>query len=188
MKKVELLFSEIIQAPGQQFVLILAEKNGSRRLPIVIGFNEAQAILMEVNNIPRSRPLTHDLFVNTLSAFGIIITEVVITKLEDSIFFSELICEQSITKTELNIDSRTSDAIALALRFKANIYASEDVMDKASFSLDFLENPEQKLDPKEKITKRIEDLKKQLSEAIKNEDYEKAAQIKKEIENLQKKL
>lgn len=186
MKKIELTFSALVPAMSQQYVLILQEVDGSHRLPIVIGLNEAQAIAIEVNDIERLRPLTHDLFVNTLSAFGIDLVEVILTKIDDGVFFSELVCEQISTGTRLHIDSRTSDAIALALRFKCKIFAFEDVILKASFTLEEIEN-NKSLTDQNKISKKIVELEKKLDQAIKDENFELAAQLKKEIQALKNK-
>lgn len=186
MKKIELIFSALVPAMSQQYVLLLQEKDGTRRLPIVIGLNEAQAIAIEINQIPRIRPLTHDLFVNTLTAFGIDVIEIHITRIEDGVFYSELICEQMANGTRIRIDSRTSDAIALALRFKCLIFADEDVVKKASFTLEEIEKDDTNISEKDKIIKKIEDLEKRLDEAVKEENFELAAQLKKEIDRLKK--
>lgn len=189
MNKIELKAAILAPAAGPQYVIIMQEVNGNRRLPIVIGIAEAQAIAIELENISSSRPLTHDLFVNTLSAFGIDLIEIFITKIDqDGIFHSELVCEQSGTGTKIRIDSRTSDAIALALRFKCKIFITEEILEAASFKV---EDFKKKSTPKtinEKIISKINKLKQKLNDAISTENYELAAKIKKEIKELEEKL
>jgi bifunctional DNase/RNase len=189
MEKVELVISALAPARETEYILIMREVNGFRRLPIVIGMNEAQAIAVEVEGITRPRPWTHDLFVNSLSAFGIFLNEVIISKVdEERIFYSTLVLEQASTGTKIKIDSRTSDAIALAIRFKTKIFASEQVMSKSAISLSSFEN-EMKNKSKNDVTKkRIEMFEKQLDLAIENEKYEEASKLRDEINYLKSQL
>ncbi len=182
MKK-ELRISAIVQTNGPHYVLLMQEVDGIRRLPIVIGANEAQSIIMVLENYQLERPLTHDLFVNTLSAFGIEISEIVIVKVQDNIFYSELICEQVSTGTRIRIDSRTSDAIALAIRYKCKIYAEEHVLKDAAIAVDF-----GKVKTKEDLNQRIKDLETQLEIAVKEENYEEASLLRDEIKKLKDEL
>jgi len=121
MNKVRLNIESLVYSQTQSgaYVLVLIEENGSRKLPIVIGSAEAQAIAIALEGMNPPRPLTHDLFVNFASAFNINLDEVLITKLEEGIFYSELICDSLANRVK--IDSRTSDAVALAIRFKCPI-------------------------------------------------------------------
>jgi bifunctional DNase/RNase len=153
----------------------------------VIGGFEAQAIAVAMENMIPNRPLTHDLFKNTLSAFNISIKEILINNLMDGIFYAKLICVKD--NKEYSIDSRTSDAIAMAVRFKAPIYTYEFIMEAAGVVLD---DPEVKIKPTEKERNRparpasIEQLSDQalenlLQKALEKEDYEKAAEIRDEM-------
>jgi bifunctional DNase/RNase len=166
---------------------VLGEENGQRRLPIVIGGFEAQAIAVAMENMIPNRPLTHDLFKNTLSAFNINVKEILINNLMDGIFYAKLICVKD--NKEYSIDSRTSDAIAMAVRFKAPIYTYEFIMEAAGVVLD---DPEVKIKSSEKEKssgskgKSIEQLSDKaldnlLQKALEREDYEKAAEIRDEI-------
>jgi bifunctional DNase/RNase len=166
---------------------VLGEENGQRRLPIVIGGFEAQAIAVAMENMIPNRPLTHDLFKNTLSAFNINVKEILINNLMDGIFYAKLICIKD--EKEYSIDSRTSDAIAMAVRFKAPIYTYEFIMEAAGVVLD---DPEVKIKtsekekPKQTRSKPIEQLSDKaldnlLQKALEREDYEKAAEIRDEM-------
>jgi bifunctional DNase/RNase len=182
------------QTQSGAYALVLAEEDGERRIPIIIGGVEAQSIAIKLEGLEPPRPLTHDLFLNYSKAFGIEILEVVIYKLEEGIFYSELICKR---KSEtLHIDSRTSDAVALALRFNCPIFTYDEIIEKAGIVLDFdPEDDQQKsttTPPKSKTTsaeytsKSTEELEKLLNEAISKEDYEKASQIRDEIKSREK--
>jgi len=185
MNKVELEVVALAPATGPQYVIVMQEVGGLRRLPIVIGLPEAQAIAMEIERVTRPRPMTHDLFVNTLSAFGIDLNEILITKIDqDGVFHSELVCEQAGTHTKIRIDSRTSDAIALALRFKCKIYAFEEILQAASFSVEDLDKNKSEKKTEQKLEQKIAILENKLEQAIKNENYELAAQIKKDLSDL----
>ncbi|MGB5031002.1 MAG: bifunctional nuclease family protein [Saprospiraceae bacterium] len=187
MKKVELeiiaLSHSVTQT--QNYAVVLGELNGNRRLPIVIGGFEAQAIAVVLERMNPNRPLTHDLFKNAMSAFGVDIKEVVINDLVDGIFFSKLICEKDGEIIE--IDSRTSDALAMAVRFNCTVSTFEFVMEQAGV---ILEESEESL--KKSTTKKIkssqsydrlssEELQTMLAQVLTDEDYEKAAKIRDEL-------
>ena len=181
------------QTQSGAYALVLCEVIGKRRLPIIIGGFEAQAIAIELEKMTPSRPLTHDLFKNFAEEFKITIVEVIIYNLVEGIFFAKLICDQN--GKEIEIDSRTSDAIALAVRFECNIYTYEFVLSSAGIILDDEEiedgdesdediNIEEvtstiSTSPVERMT--LSELNKQLKEAIENEDYEAASNIRDEI-------
>ena len=185
------------QTQNGAYALILNEVDGDRKLPIVIGAFEAQSIAIALEKeIKPPRPLTHDLFKNFSDRFDIIVKQVIIHKLVDGVFYSSLICERD--KIEEIIDARTSDAIALALRFQAPIFTYKNILDKAGIYLKV--NPDKDDDeegllvdeivieesasdmPKETYTnKTLEELHKLLEAAVLNEDYELAAKIRDEI-------
>lgn len=168
------------------YALLLNEKNGNRKLPIVIGGFEAQSIAVALESeIKPPRPLTHDLFKNFSDCFEIKIKQVIIHKIVDGVFFSSLICIRD--KIEEIIDSRTSDAIALAIRFDSPIFTYESVLEKAGIELKVEElNKSEKPDKKEikKVDYKklsVNQLEKAISVAVKNEDYELAAHLRDEI-------
>jgi uncharacterized protein len=184
------------QTQNGAYALILNEEDGDRKLPIVIGAFEAQAIAIALEkNIQPPRPLTHDLFKTFADRFDIVIKEVIIHKLIDGVFYSSIVCESNF-KEEI-IDARTSDAIALALRFSAPIFTYKNILDKAGIFLDVKKpksneddiltdngnlntkeiNPSDNLYTK-KSTAELHDL---LDKAVLDEDYEKAATIRDEI-------
>lgn len=187
------------QTQNGAYALILNEVDGDRKLPIVIGAFEAQSIAIALEKeIRPPRPLTHDLFKNFSDRFDIVVKQVIIHKLVDGVFYSSLICERD--KIEEIIDARTSDAIALALRFKAPIFTYKNILDKAGIYLkvdpaidddDSLESflvediINEDVEPKDAertySTHSKEELQNLLDEAVTNENYEKAAQIRDEI-------
>jgi bifunctional DNase/RNase len=179
------------QTQSGAYALVLSEVIGKRRLPIIIGGFEAQAIAIELEKMTPSRPLTHDLFKNFADNFKINLVEVIIYNLVEGIFFARLICEQN--GKEVEIDSRTSDAIALAVRFESPIYTYEFVLNSAGIILDDEELSEKEdITPEinlEEITKNptermtLKELKKQLKNSIDNEDYEAASRFRDEINN-----
>ncbi len=191
--KLEIAGLSYSQTQSGAYALVLSESKGKRRLPIIIGGFEAQAIAIELEKMTPSRPLTHDLFKNFAEEFKITIVEVIIYNLVEGIFFAKLICDQN--GKEIEIDSRTSDAIALAVRFECNIYTYEFVLSSAGIILDDEEiedgdeseediNIEEvtstiSTSPVERMT--LSELNKQLKEAIENEDYEAASNIRDEI-------
>ena len=168
------------------YALLLNEKNGNRKLPIVIGGFEAQSIAVALESeIRPPRPLTHDLFKNFSDCFEIKIKQVIIHKIVDGVFFSSLICVRD--KIEEIIDSRTSDAIALAIRFDSPIFTYESVLEKAGIELKVEDlkkskKPVNKTDEKVDYRKlSVNQLDKAISIAVKNEDYELAAHLRDEI-------
>ena len=173
------------------YAVVLGEKGGNRRLPVIIGAFEAQAIAIELEKMKPSRPLTHDLFRSFSLAFGVEIKEILIYKFKDGVFFSKLICIKDGVITE--IDSRTSDAIAIGVRFNAKIYTLSSILDEVSgFSAndinqsydfddenDIFGHDEQA--PNEWDIYATEELETQLTEALDNEDYELASKIRDEL-------
>jgi uncharacterized protein len=195
MKRVALKVMGISYSQTQSgaYALILSEENGERRIPIIIGGFEAQAIVIKLENLEPPRPLTHDLFKKFADEFNISVLEVMIHKLEEGVFFSQLICSNG--EKELEIDSRTSDAVAIALRFGCPIYITEEILDKAGITIS--QSDQELTIPGENDTifesesSRYEsytddELYKMIDEAVKTEDYEKAASIRDEIEKRKK--
>lgn len=190
------------QTQNGAYALILSEEDGDRKLPIVIGAFEAQSIAIALEKeIKPPRPLTHDLFKNFSDRFEIVVKQVIIHKLVDGVFYSSLICERD--KIEEIVDARTSDAIALALRFNAPIFTYKNILDKAGVFLkgeSTMNEPEARIKHNE-VNEILEDevfieseetggsykkmsldeLETLLSQAVKNEDYEKAARLRDEI-------
>lgn len=185
--KLEIVGLSYSQTQSGAYALVLSEVDGSRRLPIIIGGFEAQAIAIELEKMVPTRPLTHDLFKNFATTFNIKVTEVVIYNLVEGIFYSKLICELNGETTE--IDARTSDAIAIGVRFNCPVYTFENILSSAGILLD--ENSEEEEDffaeaeaePEEDTVETLseEDLQNQLNQAISNEDYELASKIRDEI-------
>lgn len=190
------------QTQNGAYALILSEANGERKLPIVIGAFEAQSIAIALEKeIKPPRPLTHDLFKNFADRFEITVKQVIIHKLVDGVFYSSLICERD--KIEEIVDARTSDAIALALRFNAPIFTYKNILDKAGIFLKGEEEEQKTASEKQEediISEELlpddidiksddtdykklslDELKNMLSQAVNNEDYEKAARIRDEI-------
>ncbi len=195
------------QTQNGAYALILNEVDGERKLPIVIGAFEAQSIAIALEKeIKPPRPLTHDLFKNFAERFDIIVKQVIIHKLVDGVFYSSLICERD--KIEEIIDARTSDAIALALRFNAPIFTYKNILDKAGIYLksnttepesgtgsldDVLSNPETFTQEETNLSgdqysqHTTSELNELLDQAVSQEDYEKAAKIRDEISRREKK-
>ena len=171
---------------GGAYAILLKEMNGSRRLPIIIGAFEAQAIALEIEGIKPPRPLTHDLLKNFLDNVGASVSEVLIDELRENTFYAKIILEMSTLTNE--IDARPSDAIALAVRAQSPIYVTESVMDAAAFIP--TEESEKSKDSKEKEqapnTKeaKIAALQSKLREAIESEEYERAAKLRDDIQRL----
>jgi len=170
------------------YTLVMQELHGDRRLPVVIGGAEAQAIAIELEKLSPSRPLTHDLFRNLANAFNIVIEEVLIYNLVEGIFFSKLIAVQDGSKVE--IDSRTSDAVAIAVRFNCPIYCLEFILTTAGVSPNESEEDddeeEMEIDQDDfntegKVSRDFLEI--QLKQALDDEDYERASQIRDEIKN-----
>jgi uncharacterized protein len=183
-------------ASGGAYALILREVEGNRRLPIIIGQAEAQSIALEMEGIKPPRPLTHDLMKNIIASFGAELNDVLIDELRDGTFYAKLNIDNQ------QIDSRPSDAIALAVRYGAQIFVASSVMDEAAFVPEEEEDEQkkeegkkgksptaagmtQKLPPETTKTTRLEEMHQQLKQAIEKEDYEKAAALRDEIRRLE---
>ncbi len=167
------------------YALVLAETDGNRRIPIIIGAVEAQAIAINLEGLKPPRPLTHDLFTTVLSTFDIQLTEVFIHAFEEGIFYAEM--KLTGEKGNFSIDSRTSDAIALALRCSCPIYTTEEVMSQTGILIDFEDSDEEtaledELDEHSVYDEfSIDELNEMLDKAIHDEEYEKASVIRDEI-------
>ncbi|MDB5014004.1 MAG: hypothetical protein JWQ25_2206 [Daejeonella sp.] len=193
MKKIKLDIVGLSYSQTQSgaYALVLGEVNGRRRLPIIIGGFEAQAIAIEIEKMTPSRPLTHDLFKSFAQSYNVTVQEVIIYNLVDGIFFAKLLCSDS--KKTIEIDARTSDAIALAVRFECPIYTYEFILATAGIVIEgndfvFLENIESPADEKVATTSPTnyssfteEELKIKLQEFLKEEAYEKAAKVRDEL-------
>ena len=197
MKKIqlEILGLSSSQSQSGSFALVLGETEGNRRLPIIIGMFEAQAIAIEIEKIIPNRPMTHDLFKSFGHSFNYTIKEIVISDLKEGVFFAKIICENDNKTVE--IDARPSDAIAIGLRFNAPIFTYEKIMTDAGIILteeseeeatdltaDMTQDqPKKKTPSKDKPLKdySYDKLKEMLNEALENEDYEKAAKIRDEL-------
>ncbi|MDR1679280.1 MAG: bifunctional nuclease family protein [Prevotellaceae bacterium] len=176
------------QVQNTAYALVLGEENGSRRIAVVIGAPEAQAIAMNLQGLQSSRPLTHDLFISLISAYGISMLRVNIYKFEKDIFYSELVFRDASGK-EVRIDSRTSDAIALAVRVQCPIFITEEIMaiagvhfegDENASAFEPIANREKREDtPIKELSK--EELEKQIEEAIQTENYEQARILSDEL-------
>jgi bifunctional DNase/RNase len=188
--KLEIIGLSYSQTQSGAYALVLSETGGKRRLPIIIGGFEAQAIAIELEKMTPTRPLTHDLFKSFAVAFAIEVKEVIIYNLVEGIFYSKLICEREGQITE--IDARTSDAIAIGVRFNCPVYTFENILASAGILLDetAIENDfnfgedndsenESEIETPENLT--IEELESQLNTALENEDYELASQIRDQI-------
>ncbi len=189
MKKIPLEIVSLSHSvsQSQNYAVVLSEVRGKRQLPIIIGSFEAQAIAVAVKNMVSSRPLTHDLFKNTLEKFNINLKEVVINNLVDGIFYAKLICEKD--GDLVDIDSRTSDALALAVRFDCPIYTQEFILESAGIQVEeeFIEEePVMESNfsspPANSLAKfSKEDLNRMLEEVVQEEDYKRAAEIRDEL-------
>ncbi len=190
--KLNILGLSYSQTQTGAYALVLAEEDGERRIPIIIGGVEAQAIAIQLEELEPPRPLTHDLFKSFAVAFSIDILEVNIYRLHEGIFYSELICNNG--NNRVRIDSRTSDAVAIALRFKCPIYTSDEIIEKAGITLNIegdeadnspvkeVKTPSeyQKSSPFEGYSKS--QLEEMLDDSIGNEDYERASLIRDELD------
>ena len=189
--KVEILGLSSSQSQSGSFALVLGEENGNRRLPIIIGMFEAQAIAIEIEKIVPNRPMTHDLFKSFAFNFNYKVKEILISDLKEGVFFAKIVC--STADGDVEIDARPSDAIAIGLRFDVDIYTNENILNEAGIVL--TDEDEEVVDASQKVTssskpepksKKLEDLpmdqlNTMLDEALGAEDYERAAKIRDEI-------
>ena len=196
--KLRILGISYSQSQSGAYALILIEHEGKRRLPIIIGSFEAQSIAIELENMKPTRPLTHDLFKIFADTFNINVTEVIIYKFTDGIFFAKIVCHDG--KNTIEIDSRTSDAVAIALRVRCPIYTYESILNAAGIIMDDdsteIQDPEESDDPKindkpvsstEYSKMTLEELEESLLLAVSEEAYEKASKIRDEINKRKKK-
>jgi bifunctional DNase/RNase len=194
MKKIKLDIVGLSYSQTQSgaYALVLGEVSGRRRLPIIIGSFEAQAIAIEIEKMTPSRPLTHDLFKSFAQAYQIEVQEIIIYNLVDGIFYSKLICNDG--KRTVEIDARTSDAIAVAVRFDCPIFTYEFILSTAGIVIEgndfvYLENINETQDEKSVASSvgsgfaslSVDELKTKLQEALAEESYEKAAKIRDEL-------
>ena len=196
--KLDIVGLSYSQTQSGAYALVLGEEGGKRRLPIIIGGFEAQAIAIEIEKLTPSRPLTHDLFKTLSLTYNIEIQEAIIYNLVDGIFYAKLLCNDGSGKKE--IDARTSDAIAIAVRFNCPIYTYEFIMSSAGIVMDSTdfkypevaakgaEKVEAGLKKETDISKlTLQELKNVLNEALKNESYETAARIRDEMNKRKRK-
>lgn len=197
--KLDIVGLSYSQTQSGAYALVLGESEGKRRLPIIIGGFEAQAIAIELEKMTPSRPLTHDLFKSFARQFEIVVKEILIYNLVEGIFYAKIVC--ATKEKEIEIDARTSDAIALAVRFGCPIYTYEFILSSAGIlldddsikdalttddDLDIEELEEEMSTPGDYTQMSSSDLEKQLNDAIANEDYEKASKIRDELNNRSK--
>ncbi len=190
MEKVQVDILGLSTSPssGGAYALILKEVNGNRRLPIIIGAFEAQSIALEMEGIKPPRPLTHDLMKNIIDTFGVSLQDVFINELRDGTFYAKITIEGVSDSQE--VDSRPSDAIALAVRYGVPIFVSDEVLKEAGIAAE-AEEEEQGDSPKvdqpaaiKKHASKLEQLQTSLKEAIEKEEYEKAAKVRDDIRKL----
>jgi hypothetical protein len=189
--KLEILGLSSSQSQSGSFALVLGEESGYRRLPIIIGMFEAQAIAIEIEKIIPNRPMTHDLFKSFAESFHFQVEEIIISDLREGVFFAKIVCSDGLKSVD--VDARPSDAIAIGLRFGAPIFTYENILSEAGIVLsDFIEEEEAF---EEKVPSKVpgkknkdwmkdvntDQLRQMLEEALSNEDYEKAAQIRDEL-------
>lgn len=193
MKKIELEIVALSHSITQthSYAVVLGEVNGLRRLPIVIGGFEAQAIAVALENMHPSRPLTHDLMKNFMNAFGVELQEIIINDLQEGIFYSKLVCYTDNDTVE--IDSRTSDALALAVRFGCPIFTYDNILESAGIALEEgtaakpkmeavgMEEPAGSSDRSDLSSLNIEELNNLLNEVLEQEDYIRAIAIRDEL-------
>lgn len=201
--KLEILGLSSSQSQTGSFALVLGEETGNRRLPIIIGMFEAQAIAIEIEKIVPNRPMTHDLFKSFAAGFNFNVEEIVISDLREGVFFAKIVCSDGINTIE--VDARPSDAIAIGLRFDVPIYTFENILSEAGIVLSDIEEDEDEDEGEdkeeltgefgaskeaeagaEKGTDKIkfstnDQLKSMLEEALAKEDYERAARIRDEL-------
>ncbi len=193
--QLEILGLSSSQSQTGSFALVLGEKEGNRRLPIIIGMFEAQSIAIQIEKINPNRPLTHDLFKTFAEEMDVRVTEILISDLKEGVFYSKIVCTNGTREFEL--DARPSDAIAIGLRFGVPIYTVESVLSEAGIILSDLEEEEEESDEmavkstststsssgaKESLSQTsVDELNKMLNEALEKEDYERAAKIRDEL-------
>jgi len=191
--RLEILGMSYSQSQSGAYALILGEIEGKRRLPIIIGGFEAQAIAIELEKMKPARPLTHDLLKSVAIAFNITVTEVIINKFFEGVFYAQLVCDNG--KQIIEIDSRTSDAVAIAIRFNCPIYTYENIMSAAGIVIqddkvqqepgdDDLFGTQNDENPYEQYS--LKELQDMIQKAIENEEYEKASAIRDEIKHRSK--
>lgn len=185
------------QSQSDSFALILEEEEGNRRLPIIIGRFEAQAIAIEIEKVTSTRPMTHDLFKSLATQFQFKLNEIIISDLREGIFYAEMIYVDEREGKKVIVDARPSDAIAIGLRFDAPIFTTENIMSEAGITTtntseegDAVEQEENAKEPKKKRTKKkavsletmsVAELEAEMEKAVTDEDYEKAAKIRDEM-------
>lgn len=195
MKKIQLEILGLSSSQSQtgSFALVLGERDGNRRLPIIIGMFEAQSIAIQIEKINPNRPLTHDLFKSFAEQVNVSITEVLISDLKEGVFYSKIMCTDG--DKEFELDARPSDAIAIGLRFGVPIYTVESVLSEAGIILSDLEEEEEESEESATVKSTtssssskeplhetsVDELNKMLNEALEKEDYEKAAKIRDEL-------
>lgn len=178
------------QVSNGAYALILSQHEGNYRIPIVIGVAEAQSIAAYLKNVTFSRPLTHEMFQSVLTAFGVVVKEVYIYRFAEGVFYSEITFDDG--DREIKIDSRTSDAVALSLRYNAPIYTTEEILKEVGFEIDLdgerIEDDDNSTPvfdirkiPLEKFS--VAELNKMLEKSIDKEDYERAAEIKEALDS-----
>ncbi len=202
--KLEILGLSSSQSQSGSFALVLGEVGGTRRLPIIIGMFEAQAIAIEIEKITPTRPMTHDLFRSFGNSFHFQVEEIIISDLKEGVFFAQVIASDGLSKSV--IDARPSDAIAIGLRFGAGLYTTEQILSEAGITVteqeaneseeeavDNEEEEQEPLFPEKKESKpsksksadlksfTVDKLNEQLKEALEQEDYERAARIRDEL-------
>jgi bifunctional DNase/RNase len=190
--RLEILGLSPSQSQSGSFALVLGEEYGNRRLPIIIGMFEAQAIAIEIEKIVPNRPMTHDLFKSFADKFGFTVREIVISDLREGIFFARIVCTDGTRETV--VDARPSDAIAIGIRFNVQIYTYESILSEAGITASVTDESEEQeeLVPQpasrssRSLTEQLKDmthdeLQQSLDEALKKEEYEKAAKIRDEM-------
>jgi uncharacterized protein len=189
--KLEILGLSPSQSQSGSFALVLGEEYGNRRLPIIIGMFEAQAIAIEIEKIVPNRPMTHDLFKQFAKNFGFTVREIVISDLREGIFFARIVCSDGVQETV--VDARPSDAIAIGIRFGVSIFTYETILSEAGITAsadDEDEEQEELVRTSNKSPRAfgeqlkdmtVDELQKMLDEALGNEEYERAAKIRDEI-------
>ncbi len=188
--KLDILGLSSSQSQSGSFALVLGETHGKRRLPIIIGMFEAQAIAIEIEKIIPNRPMTHDLFKSFAQSFNFEVEEILISDLKEGVFFAKIVCSNGIK--QIDVDARPSDAIAIGLRFNVPIYTYETVLSEAGIVLTD-ESEEEEAEPAKETVKKSkpeseplkdltnDKLNKLLEDALAKEDYEKAAKIRDEM-------